>query len=370
MMSHFNPLRRHLALAAVVCWSGIVQAQSGSAAAPPARSDTAVQGGLLKAVDAPDPAACLAACKQTESCSGYNFAAAALAPQGGNCRLYSGKLTDLAVRGVVSCHMPCDSDPALVNPLPTRTLPTTSTPLLVAPPQPTPMMPLAIGPAGAASGIAQRLPAAPVWRDLFPVWAEAGQLIAISGLNLSHGQSPTVTVGGVAAQVWRFTDREVLAQLGAGTTSGPVVLHAEGGSVTLMGTPLGGTPRKDFFVVSGPTVVQSIVWPTTPVASGDVLIVSGQNLARLGGLCLRMPGPPFMKPASLSRTDFGPGQHTTNTTMTLRLAHVDYQWSRVAGIAIEQYVGDPPPPDLRGRHTSDSFRCAPGSTNLFWRSQP
>ena len=75
------------------------------------------------------------------------------------------------------------------------------------------------------------------------------------GSNFSYGQVPTVTVGGVAAQVLTSTAGIVTARLGAGTTHGPIELTNEVGKVTMSGpfTANSGPTHPGFFVVTGPS---------------------------------------------------------------------------------------------------------------------
>src|SRR5207302_765244 len=103
----------------------------------------------------------------------------------------------------------------------------------------------------------------PTWYRISPAWAEAGQTVWLAGSNFSYGQVPTVTVGGVAAQVLTSTAGIVTARLGAGTTHGPIELTNEVGKVTMSGpfTANSGPTHPGFFVVTGPSVIRSIVGP-------------------------------------------------------------------------------------------------------------
>jgi hypothetical protein len=102
---------RGLVLVAAAC-SGFVnptQAQPSAAVAvsPPARSDVALQGHAFAWPGARDHLACQAVCASTTGCAGYNFDKNAKSA----CTLLSGTLVDVAVRGAVSCRMPCTASP-------------------------------------------------------------------------------------------------------------------------------------------------------------------------------------------------------------------------------------------------------------------
>lgn len=108
-----------LALGATL--SNAVQAQPSAAGtvAPPVRADMTLSGKVLASSNVGDALACQNACKRTPGCSGYSFDRNAKA----NCTLLTGALTDVAVRGAVSCRMPCEPGPRM-SVLPPK-LPTT-----------------------------------------------------------------------------------------------------------------------------------------------------------------------------------------------------------------------------------------------------
>jgi len=86
-------------------FSSALHAQPSAAGtvAPPVRADVALSGKVLASTNVGDSPACQSECKRTPGCSGYSFNRHAKA----NCTLLTGKLTDLAVTGAVSCRMPC-----------------------------------------------------------------------------------------------------------------------------------------------------------------------------------------------------------------------------------------------------------------------
>ena len=221
---------------------------------------------------------------------------------------------------------------------------------------------------GTVTGTVQ-VPAAPTWSSIAPGWAEAGQKVRISGRDLSFGRAPSVTVGGTPAQVLAFDPLWVEVRLGAGTAAGPVVLSNDGGSMTASGTPTttGATPQPEFFVVSGPSVVQGVQSSTLPLANGAMLTVTGQNLARLGGICLDSNGQ-VGKPAGyfpLRRINAGgalevPAQATSNTVM--RVAFNDLPTTVRAGSAIQLYAPTTPP----GDSPPSTFACVPSGASLAW----
>jgi len=106
------------------------------AVAPPARSDMALRGSLLATRNVADHLACQSECQRTPGCTGYSFDRAAKA----TCALLGGTLADVAVRGAVSCRMPCEPGPratALAQRLPAtgllRPAPTTASASAPAP---------------------------------------------------------------------------------------------------------------------------------------------------------------------------------------------------------------------------------------------
>lgn len=206
--------------------------------------------------------------------------------------------------------------------------------------------------AGTVNGFV-RMPAPPSWYRIHPGWAEAGQTIWLAGHDLSSGARPTVTVGGVTAEVLPgYTDLVVQARLGVGTGAGPVVLKNPGGSVTLTG-PFGasdGQPHPGFFVVNGASVVDGLSSAKAALTYQDTVTVSGRNLARLGGVCVmgaavgNSPSPGYLP---LRRTDMNRAQNglaTSNTQMEIQLLTQPYFLQK--GTAIQIYAPTTPPGDL------------------------
>ena len=87
----------------------VAQAQPSAAGTvtPPVRADMALGGTVLSTRNVADHLACQSECKRTPGCTGYSFDRAAKA----NCTLLGGALADIAVRGAVSCRMPCEPGP-------------------------------------------------------------------------------------------------------------------------------------------------------------------------------------------------------------------------------------------------------------------
>lgn len=83
------------------------QASAAATATPPWRSDMALHGNVLAWPGVRDPLACQAACERTTGCTGYSFDKNAKSA----CTLLNGTLVDVAVRGAVSCRMPCTAAP-------------------------------------------------------------------------------------------------------------------------------------------------------------------------------------------------------------------------------------------------------------------
>jgi hypothetical protein len=222
---------------------------------------------------------------------------------------------------------------------------------------------------GTVQGIV-RTAGVPTWGSVGPGWAEPGQMVRLAGRDLSNGTAPRVTVGGVAAQVLRHDPLWVEFRLAPGTTSAPIQISNEGGSVTASGQPSaqGYAAQPEFFVVSGSSVAQSLQASATPPAYGTVLTVTGQNLARLRGICVMgapqgtLPSPGFVV---LRRSDASgalqePMYATSNTQMHVRM---EYQpQSLAAGSAVQVYAPTTPP----GDYQPTTFACTPNASNLNW----
>jgi hypothetical protein len=95
--------------ALAICAAALPAAQAQPPAGPvtpPARADVALSGKVLAARSVTSHAACLSECRGTPGCTGYSFNPAAK----GSCSLLAGALTDVAVKGAVSCRMPCEPE--------------------------------------------------------------------------------------------------------------------------------------------------------------------------------------------------------------------------------------------------------------------
>ena len=110
-------MRCLMTLSIVAAAFTVAQAQPSAAGTvtPPVRADIALGGTVLSTRNVADHLACQSECKRTPGCTGYSFDRAAKA----NCTLLGGALADIAVRGAVSCRMPCEPGPR-VTALPQR----------------------------------------------------------------------------------------------------------------------------------------------------------------------------------------------------------------------------------------------------------
>ncbi|HJU89019.1 MAG TPA: hypothetical protein VJ672_06470 [Gemmatimonadaceae bacterium] len=200
------------------------------------------------------------------------------------------------------------------------------------------------------------------WNWIGPAWAEPGMKVRISGHYLKNSAMPTVTVGGIPAQVLTADPLNVEFRVPANATAGPVALTNEGGTVTMSGQFNGsnGLPHPGFFIVSGPTTVTSITPPRTPVATGDTIVVQGQNLARAFGICV--PSAQGGQPLTIQRvqTPGGMGYNTSNTEMKV-VFH--FQPSQVqSGAPIQVYRPTSPPGDF----LAADYACHPQTGGAVW----
>ena len=223
--------------------------------------------------------------------------------------------------------------------------------------------------AGTVNGIA-RTYTVPTWYRISPAWAEAGQTIWVAGRDLSNGQAPQVTVGGVPAQLLSYDELNLRFRLASGTTSGPIKIQNPGGSVTLDGPFVAnnGSNANGFLLISGPSAVASIQSLGRPAAFGDVITVTGQNLARLGGICVEqasLPGNPAPPGAfvTLQRVDLNAminGVVTSNTEMKISIQQQPYLLK--PGGEVRMYAPTTPPGDM----PPNTFSCQPNPTALGW----
>jgi hypothetical protein len=209
----------------------------------------------------------------------------------------------------------------------------------------------------------------PTLQSTNPLWAEAGGTVTVSGYNFSYGQPPKVTVGGVPAVV---TDLQPMSsvsfKLGAGTTTGPIAITNEAGTATISGPVKlsGGVMHPGFFVVSGPSVIQSI-----SVVVGATYLeysVKGQNMARLGGICVKatnMPSNGFtgqMLPMKRYQPNSGSWPFALNDEMIVTSNWRDY--GVLKGGEVQLYVQNDAPGQWAWM--SSSFSCAPNSSTMTW----
>jgi hypothetical protein len=203
----------------------------------------------------------------------------------------------------------------------------------------------------------------PTMIQVAPAWAEPAQTVTLAGSYFTYGAPPTVTVGGVPAQVVSATASLATIRLGSGTTAGPIELTNEVGKVTFIGpfTTNSGTSSPGFFVVAGPSVVQSVTAPRPTLAVGDTLVVKGQNLARLGGICVagKMASLPYM---GFKRPEGGSlqGDLATNSEMKVLLAAWDPAWI-AKGSPVQLYA-----PTTPAGQFPAAYACVPNSTSVIW----
>jgi hypothetical protein len=204
----------------------------------------------------------------------------------------------------------------------------------------------------------------PTMYRVAPAWAEPAQTVTLAGSYFTYGTPPTVTVGGVPAQVVSATASLATIRLGAGTTTGPIELTNEVGKVTFSGpfTTNSGTSHPGFFVVTGPSVVQSVTAPRPTLAVGDTLVVKGQNMVRLGGICVRgkMASLPYM---AFKRPEGGgsvQGDLATNSEMKVLLQGYNPEWI-ANGSPVQLYAPSTPPGQFPPAYT-----CVPNGTSVIW----
>ncbi len=207
--------------------------------------------------------------------------------------------------------------------------------------------------------------AAPTWNRISPAWAEAGQKVTVNGQNLKYSAPPQVWVGGVPAQVLGGDRLTVQFRVPAGASAGPIEIQNEVGKVQLTGpfTAGNGASHPGFFLVSGPSSVTQIVQPNPALAYDDVLLVKGQNLARLAGICVKSSGQGgapagYLK---LPRLPIGAGlgYETSNTEMPVSMQWQPYS---IASGPVQLYapsapVGDYPP---------SQFACGTNPAGISW----
>lgn len=195
-------------------------------------------------------------------------------------------------------------------------------------------------------------------------WAEPGQMVYVVGRQLKWNAQPKVYVGGVPAQIASATATQLSFRMPTNAVSGPVEVENEGGRVRFDGPYPIRIPQvthTGFFVVAGPSVVTQVVTPRPTVVAGDTLTVIGQNLARLGGICLQAAnGQGYL---ALRRPEAGgsapQGWISSNTSM---LVVMQYQPNFFGPGPVQLYanaqpIGDSPP---------IQFACAPNPQMVNW----
>lgn len=127
----------------------------------------------------------------------------------------------------------------------------------------------------------------PAWvTGMFPWWGEAGTRMKLTGRALSFGAAPRVMVGGVPAQITRFTETETEFVIPAGATIASITHTNEYGTAAVAPPrpPIGDNVlHPGFFLVDGPSVIESAVGDRT---FQSTLVLRGRNLARLTGICV------------------------------------------------------------------------------------
>ncbi len=192
----------------------------------------------------------------------------------------------------------------------------------------------------------------PTWVSVTPTWAEPGQLVSVQGSNLSYGVAPQVTVGGAVARIKSYTASQVQFYLGAGTTSGPIVVTNGGGSVQASGPYSNGfATAPGFYVVSGSSSISEILKPRPTINVNDTLVVHGQNLSRLGGICVSVPTS-SAQPMALPRIAPPPG-HGYEMSNTEMLIAIQYGIPGVVSAPIYMYAPTMP----AGDYASSNFAC-------------
>ena len=192
-----------------------------------------------------------------------------------------------------------------------------------------------------------------------PSWAEPGQLVRIVGRQLKWTAQPQVFVGGVPAQVLSAAANQVSFRVPATATSGPVEIAHEGGRVALTGQFPVGVPQvthPGFFLVTGPSIVTQVVKPAG-LAAGSVLTVTGQNLARLGGICLAQAN--GLGYVGLSRTDLSNSWLTSNTEMQVKM---EFPPSIFGAAPVQLFISSQPVGDF----PPNQFVCGPNAQAVPW----
>jgi hypothetical protein len=198
--------------------------------------------------------------------------------------------------------------------------------------------------------------AAPTWYRLYPVWAEAGMRVTINGHNLSNGATPQVTVGGVPAQVLVHDQLKIEFRMPS-AASGPIAVTNPGGTVQLSGPFTSGTglQHPGFIVVNGPSTITSIEDRT------DTLVLRGQNLPRVQGICIRLkpnPGAPSGADYQFLRRDYDTRNEAVTST-EMRVPVTQARWL-IEPSAIRLWAPTTPPGDHAPPPSAYACQANPG----------
>ena len=139
--------------------------------------------------------------------------------------------------------------------------------------------------------------------------------------------------------------------------SGPIAVSNPGGTVQLTGpfTSSSGTQHPGFIVVNGPSTITSIEDRT------DTLVLRGQNLPRVLGICIRLkpnPGAPSGADHQFIRGDFD----TRNDAVTSTEMRVPVNTTRslIEPSAIRLWAPTVPPGDYAPLLSAYACQANPG----------
>jgi len=147
--------------------------------------------------------------------------------------------------------------------------------------------------------------AAPTITSFTPATGGAGQVVSVTGTNLSGAAA--VTVNGTAVQSFTVQSATSLSfVLGPNATSGPIRVQAPGGIAT---------STSNFTVVAGPAITG--LTPSTGTA-GTTVVISGKRLSGVTGVWVNgTPAQSFVE-NSATKTTFVVGAGTTSGPVTIR----------------------------------------------------
>ena len=212
----------------------------------------------------------------------------------------------------------------------------------------------------------------PVIDSITPLWAQPGQKVRIIGQLLNAGGTPQVSIGGLPAQLLWTSATAIEARVStqfrsagngrpgqASSADSVIVTNPSGKTVRAGGYQTAdGTVQPGFFLVNGPSSITQIDASARWAAIGDTVRITGNNLARLMGICVtRRTGYQQTHTAILYRVDQQMGYQTSNTEMYVVLQDplADVQGGTIGAFAPTQPVGDLPP---------SQFACPGATTHL------